>query len=634
MRLALSLLILLLSSGAPGQDTLTVRVLDRELVITDPGPGVRYLHKQVNLPPAEFPVRRILLTLTYACPDSMRCADWDYLDHVLVRPLNTTDTFELARMLTPYGGLFKRGWQFSWVSDVSDLQTVLRDSVEVMHVHHGYEPFHDRGWAVTMDLRYITGPPIAPILGIKEIYRGQFPLGDADEPLEEALKPVSLAVPPGTEWLTIRSQQTGHGMNPEDGCGEFCAKWRSILVDGHEVQRRRLWKECASNPLSPQAGTWIFDRADWCPGELQPPDRITVPVADGTVGHAVDFDMEPYVVDSSTAATNLSAYAVHWGRPTSRYDALITEILVPSNEPRHARMNEAHDGPRIVIANAGRDTLRSLQIRYGAMDNPTRVFHWYGALAFGASDTVDLPGPIGLGGKTGTFLAVLGSPNGQQDAWPADNTLHSRIPEVDVLPAELILQLRTNNEPGHNALVLREAQGRTIVDRPLGTLRADTIYADTLRLAEGFYTMQLTDTAGDGLSFWFNSAGGQGHLRLLDGQGRLIKRFESDCGNGTTYLFRVGGPPSVKPDTVPAVSLFPRRTKALSRLDYFANAPGHITLQVVDEDGNTVQEIKPNHSLKEASFTIDLTGCKPGRYTATVLVDGREVFRDRLRLEH
>ena len=634
MRWTVAVILLLLSPAlAPAQDTINLRLLDRELIVTDPGTGVRYVNRRAKLPPASLPVRRILLTLTYACPDSLRCADWDYLDHVLVRPINGPDTFELARMLTPYGGLFHRDWQFSWTSDVTDLRTILRDSVEVTHVHHGYEPFHDRGWAVTLDLHFITGPPIAPILGIQQLYRGHFAMGDASQPLESALKPVIVTPPPGTAWMTIRSQQTGHGMNPDDGCGEFCAKWRSILVDGREVQRRRLWKECASNPLFPQAGTWIFDRADWCPGELQVPDRLTVPLPPATGSHTVHFELEPYVADSSTAYTNLSAYAVHLGRPAAKHDAAITEILAPSAEPRHARLLQRHTGPRIVVANAGSDTLRSLTILYGMKGAKQSSFQWKGALAFGARDTIDLPGPMAAAGEGTVFTATLKGPNGNKDAWTADNTLRSRVPKLDVLPADLLLRLRTNKQPEHNSLMLLDPDGKAWAAHPLGSLRADTLYSDTLHLPPGIYRLQLTDTAGDGLTFWFNSEGGQGHLRLLDAEGRLLKRFESDCGNGITYLFRVGGTPTLQPDTMPAISLFPRRTRGSSQLDLFANEAARVLIRVADEDGHVVQELCPNLPVKEASFAIDLTASKPGRYTTTVEMDGREVFRERIRLE-
>lgn len=630
---SLSLSLLLATFTAAAQDTLTVHALQRELVVTDPSQGVRYLHKKVALPPSDTPVRRILLTLTYACPDSLNCAEWDYLDHVWVKPLHGADTIELARMLTPYGSYYKQGWQFSWASDVSELWPVLRDSVELIHVHHGYEPNNDRGWAVSLDLHYITGKPIAPVLGIQELYRGHFAYGDSTRPIERELAPRTVHTLPGAEWLRIRTQQTGHGMNPSDGCGEFCAKGRSIIVDGREVQHRKLWKECASNPLQPQAGTWIFDRADWCPGELQPPDQVTVPLPPGKAEHVVDIHMEPYTTDSSTAFTNLSAYAVQLGRATAAHDAMITEVLVPSDAPRYARMNATHDGPRIVIANAGSDTLRSLTIRYGSVGGAMRSFEWHGLLAFGASDTVDLPVPVDHGAGRKVFRVVLENPNGKRDAWRADNSLRSPYAPVDVLPATVVLQMRTNAQPEHNALRLADASGKVLVDRPLGSLRADTLYSDTLHLPPATYRLQLQDTAGDGLEFWYNTEGGSGYLRLLDSAGRLLKNFESDCGNGFVHLFRTGGTPTVAPDTVPVISLFPRRTQGRTRLDYFANDPSMLHITVSNADSTAILEIKPQQPLKEDSFPIDISWARPGRYVVAVLRNGRTVFRQRIRLE-
>lgn len=628
-----ALLLFLATLPLAAQDTITVHALQRELVVTDPAHGVRYLHKEVALPPANTRTRRILLELTYACPDSLNCGEWDYLDQVLVKPLHGTDTVEVARMLTPYGGYYKQGWHFTWASDVSELWPVLRDSVELIHVHHGYEPNNDRGWAVSLELRYITGKPIAPVLGIQELYRGSFAYGDSTKPIERELAPRTIHTLPGAEWLRIRTQQTGHGMNPSDGCGEFCAKWRSITVDGQEVEHRKLWKECASNPLQPQAGTWIFDRADWCPGEMQPPDRLTVPLIPGKTEHVVDINMEPYTTDSSTAVTDLSAYAVQLGRARAANDAMITEVLVPSDEPRHARMNATHDGPRIMIANAGGDTLRSLTIHYGSAGGAMRTFEWHGLLPFGASDTVNLPGPIDHGNGRNVFKAVLEKPNGKRDAWRADNSLRSTYAPVDVLPATVVLQMRTNAQPGQNVLRLTDASGKALVDRPLGSMRADTLYSDTLHLPACTCRLQLADTAGDGLEFWYNTEGGSGYLRLLDSTGRLLKNFESDFGNGLVYLFRTGDKPTVAPDTVPVISLFPRRTQGRTRLDYFANAPSLLHITVSSADSSAILEIKPQQPLKEGSFPIDLNWAQPGRYVVAVRRDGQTVFRQRIRLE-
>ena len=31
---------------------------------------------------------------------------------------------------------------------------------------------------------------------------------------------------------------------------------------------QEIWRDdCGENPLYPQGGTWIYDRANWCPGD-------------------------------------------------------------------------------------------------------------------------------------------------------------------------------------------------------------------------------------------------------------------------------------------------------------------------------------------------------------------------------
>ncbi len=48
--------------------------------------------------------------VTFGCPDTMRCADWDYLDHIMVQRaggINSSDlNWEIGRIITPYGGFF------------------------------------------------------------------------------------------------------------------------------------------------------------------------------------------------------------------------------------------------------------------------------------------------------------------------------------------------------------------------------------------------------------------------------------------------------------------------------------------------------------------------------------------------
>lgn len=630
MRVPILLLALALSWSLSAQDTLHVRSHDRATIVTDPASGVRSFPARVQFPRADLDLRQVLLTVTFACPDSLRCAEWDYLDHILVHPLGSTDTIEVARMLTPYGGFYRNPWSFTWQVDVTDFSPLLRDSVEVIYVHSGYEPNNDRGWAVTLDFACIMGPPAARVLGVHTLHRGQFAYGDTTKPFAAAVPPRTLALGPSAALARVRLHQTGHGMHADDGCAEFCRKWREVRFDGRPVDRRDLWRECGTNPLQPQAGTWIFDRGNWCPGELQQPDIVDVPLTGRDRTHTVDVVMEPYAHDSSTAHWSLAAYLVELEAPRARHDAALVDILAPSDAPVHRLRNPACGAAIVQFRNLGAEPLHSVDITYGTEGGTQHTHRWTGHLAFNATTTVALPGTVEGKGPS-VFVVKLERPNGKADAWPHDNTLRSAFTPVPVYPAPVLVQLLTNNEPMHNALRVTDADGREVLERPLGTLDSARTYTDTLRLAEGCYTLALTDTAGDGLEFWYNTKGGRGALRLLDGEGRLLRRFESDHGHGVTHQFRVAADAPAQRDTVPDIGLFPTRTAGPTVLDYFADRPGAVRLRVLDPQGAAVLE-RDLGVLRQDRVALDLSALAPERYTVLVERDGVEVFRRRLRV--
>lgn len=630
MRLPPLLIALACTAALAAQDTLHVRSHDRATIVTDPSRGVRSFPARVRFPKAEVDLRQVLLTVTFACPDSLRCAEWDYLDHILVHPLGTTDTIEVARMLTPYGGFYKSPWSFTWQVDVTDFSPVLRDSVEVIYVHSGYEPNNDRGWAVTLDFACITGPPAARVLGVHTLHRGHFAYGDSTKPFATAVPVRTLSLQPSTALARVRLHQTGHGMHADDGCAEFCRKWREVRFDGRTVDRRDLWRECGTNPLQPQAGTWIFDRGHWCPGELQQPDVVDVQLSGGARAHTMEVVMEPYAHDSSTARWDLAAYLVELAAPSAAHDVAMVDIVAPSTAPMHRLRNPACGAAIVQLRNRGTRPLRKVDIVYGLVGGVMRTHRWTGDLPFDAVAEVTLPGPL-EGADPAVFEVRLERPNGEPDVWPADNVYRSTYTPVPVYPAPVLVQLLTNDQPGHTGLQVTDAAGRVLVAHAPGSLDSARLYTDTLRLAEGCYTLALVDTAGDGLEFWYNTAGGRGVLRLLDGEGRLLRRFESDHGSGITHHFRVAADAPTQRDTVPDIGLFPTRTTGRTVLDYFADRAGPVTLQVLDPQGAVVLE-RALGVLRQDRVELDLTGLVPERYTAVVLRDGSEVFRRRLRV--
>lgn len=630
MRTSLLLLALAFSCTLFAQDTLHVRSHDRATIVTDPAAGVRSFPARVRFPAPKVDLRQVLLTVTFACPDSLRCAEWDYLDHILVHPLGTTDTIEVARMLTPYGSYFRNPWSFTWQVDVTDFSTVLRDSVEVIYVHSGFEPNNDRGWAITLDFACITGPPAARVLAVRTLHRGHFLYGDTAQPFARAVPPRTLTMDARAAQARVRLHQTGHGMHADDGCAEFCRKWREVRFDGRTVDRRELWRDCGTNPLQPQAGTWIFDRGNWCPGELQQPDVVDVPLQGRARTHTVDVVMEPYAHDSSTARWDIAAYLVELESPRAKHDVALMDILAPSDAPVHRLRNPACGAAIVQLRNLGAEPLRSVDIVYSTEGSTLRTHRWTGHLAFNATTTVALPGMVEGTGPS-VFVVRLERPNGKADAWPHDNTLRSTFTPVPVYPATLLVQLLTNNEPMHNALLVKGAWGGVALEHPLGKLDSARTYTDTLRLAEGCYTLALTDTAGDGLEFWYNTKGGRGVLRLLDGEGRLLHRFNSDHGHGITHQFRVAHDAPVQRDTVPDIGLFPIRTAGPTVLDYFADREAAVRLHVLDPAGAVVHE-QDLGRLRQGRVAIDLSALAPERYSVVVLCDGVEVFHRRLRI--
>lgn len=624
----LLLVLVLCGTSLVAQDTIRVRSHHHETVVTDPVSGVRSFPRTALFPAPSVALRQVTLSVTFACPDSLRCAEWDYLDHVRVGKPGSPYSVEIARMLTPYGGLFRGDWWFRWDVDVTDFSLLLRDSVEVTWVHSGYEPNNDRGWAVTLEFNCITGPPAAEVLAVHSLHDGRFNYGDATAPFEQAVPSRTRTLNERTRIARLRVHQTGHGMHADDGCAEFCRKWRELRWDGRVVDRRWLWRECGTNPLQPQAGTWIFDRGHWCPGELQQPDIVDVPVH-GPGPHTMQLAMEPYVHDSSTASWSIAAHLIELAQPRARHDVALVRIIAPGDAPVDRRYNPVCAGARIALRNLGGDTLRSLEIRYGTATDP-HLRRWSGALAFGDTAVVDLDGPFTATGPQ-QFTVRLERPNGQEDAWPYDNSMRSTLVPVPTYPAPLVVQLLTNNEPRHNTLQVFAADGRVLLEHRPERLDSARLYNDTLRLAEGCYTLQLTDTAGDGLEFWYNTGGGRGTLRLLDATGRLLRRFESDHGSGITHHFRIAANAPELRDTLPDVGLFPTRTPGPTVLDYFAAEEGAVGVFVFDQ-GDTLRFERDLGRLRQARVPLDLSALPAGRYAVVIRCDGREVQRRRLRI--
>ena len=603
----------------------------RATIVTDPSRGENGFPAWGKFPAAGEGIRSIKLLLTLGSPDSMPTAHWDYCDVISIRRkggVNGADQkVEIGRMLTPYGSIFGKGWQWQWAVDVTDFAPLLRDSVEIEYLHTGYEPT-SVGWALTLDFAITYGPPVARQLGMVALWNGKFKYGDPADPIDQTLKPVGYEAPAGTAFSRLRLQHTGHGADKPRNCSEFCSRWRQLNLDGKLVDKRDMWKECSTNPLYPQGGTWIYDRAYWCPGDLQMPDFIDVPLKPGQ--HLASIAMEPYTAtDNIQAFEHIGSYLFNYAAPTLAHDVAIEDIIVPTDKKQHFRLNPAIAHPQIVIRNLGSKPLTSLIINYGTNGFGTNTYTWKGNLGFNQSVVVVLPGAINSNAGANTFTVTVQKPNGKKDGWDGDNSMVANFTTPRMLPQQFVVNLKTNNRPQDNFLSLVSQAGDTIWQRRPEGLKANSLYKDTINLSPGFYALQLLDTAGNGLQFWAQPQQGDGYLRLADLQDRLIHVVESDCGQGELLSFEAS--PNYRLDTVnvqAAFSMFPRRTSDKIELEMQLSRKADVSVKItVDAILYQQHDYK---QLQKGSFSYSLGYLPKGRYVVDVYVEGIRKFTGRV----
>ena len=637
MKSHFTVILFILAAGtfASIPDTLQVTTHKRVLVVTNPSTGEKSFVRWGSFPGKETNVRSIRMTVTLGCPDSIPCAHWDYLDHIYVRRQGGVHSksmdYEIGRMLTPYGSIFDRGWEWNWSADITDFANVLRDSVEIEYVHSGYEP-STVGWALTIRFDIITGKPAAKAISITRMWEGSFKYGDPAVKIEDQLAPIKFRTDKSASFARFRIQQTGHGMDEPKGCSEFCSKYREIKLDDKLIDKRNLWKECGDNPLYPQGGTWIYARGNWCPGDLQEAETFDVHLDKGE--HTLGIYMQPYLATGNIQAhESIASYLIQYKSPESANDVAIAEVLSPNSTENLNRKNPVCAEPHIVIRNLGKEILHSTVIWYGTQGYPMRKHTWHGSLRFNEICDIWLEGPINFKPGKNMFIVNATMPNGKKDGWEADNEMKVNFDSPIVLPNQIIVQFRSNEHPTDNKLSLIDAFGGIIYIREPSSFKPHTMYFDTLKLDAGCYELNLSDTAGNGLEFWDEPEQGYGFLRLLDQKGRLLYNFESDCGSGQHLAFSASV--NAQYDTTKnrlAFSVFPLRVKDKLVFDCVASWPTDITVLIKGSE-NEILEKHEFLGLKNRLTNIDISHLPVGRYFFEVQVDGIRQFKKRFNKE-
>ncbi|GBD06481.1 Peptide-N(4)-(N-acetyl-beta-D-glucosaminyl) asparagine amidase F [bacterium HR21] len=245
----------------------------------------------VVCPPGSVVFQRVVLFYALSRPPG----GWDPWDRIAsVSVLTETDTFEIARIMTPYQR------ECGWEIDVTPFRPLLADTVRLRIFILYWAQSPGQGYLVTVRLRFEPGmPPSVPYRVLKlwanDVGR-RWPYGNPKDPIDTYVPPRTLMVEESAVAVRFVALLTGHGQGNTDNAAEFSQKTHTVIVNGTEFPRL-LWRsDCARNPCSPQQGTWQYNRAGWCPGDYVRlwEEDVTASIRPGD-SNRIEFLFEPYI---------------------------------------------------------------------------------------------------------------------------------------------------------------------------------------------------------------------------------------------------------------------------------------------------------------------------------------------------
>jgi len=279
--------------------------------------------------------------------------------------------YEILSLVTPYGNgldLGNNGKTFTF--DVTDYAPILKGNKR-MSIEMGGQNQEE----LDIQFLFITGTPPREVLDVQNIW--PFRRGYFAQVLDDAVfEPRMVSLLGNGETFKIRSSITGHGSN-----GEFVERDHYLNVNGGANEFVfPVWKECGAIPIYPQGGTWLFDRAGWCPGFPTDVHHLDItPYV--TAGESVEIDYGLLGGQLDAANYLVSNQLVTYGAANFSNDAAVIDVLRPSKKVENERFNPACNQPIVVIQNTGADLLTTLEINYQVQGGEMLTYNWSGSLA-------------------------------------------------------------------------------------------------------------------------------------------------------------------------------------------------------------------------------------------------------------
>jgi hypothetical protein len=580
----------------------------------------------------------------YACPAGTQyCGSWDYTTQVYVKPAGA-DTVEIARVITPYAtDWLTTNRKHDYIIDVTDYAAVLNGNLDFRYIYQGYS----WGFTVTLKLEMIEGIPPMDAYGVKNIYDGYFSYGNISDPIENHLvaKPFQYNSPSANAF--IKNTISGHGSD-DNGCGEFCSKYYELKINNTTISQKQLWRnDCGMNDIYPQTGTWLYERANWCPGAVVKPithnlSAVTTPAST----FSVDIDMEPYAVSTQTnlGGFNVVSQLINYSAPNYSVDVAIEDIIAPTDDPNYFRSNNVCSNPKVKIKNVGTTAVTSVVFNYNLVGGAVQTFTWTGNLPFLKDTIVDLGPSIAVfnGNNSSQFVVSVSKVNGVAgDQNPFNDTYQSAIKPVKSYPSKFVVFFSTNAatsplNPGFNEAHWKIIdQSGTVVASRVNNLNSK-VFKDTLTLPNGCYTFIADDDGCDGISWWvypyYTVNPGTGTLKFSSATSlATLKTFNGDFGCQIIERFTVGYALSVNEISESTVNfqLFPNPSSDAVNMLLDMSTKQDVSYVITDITGKQVYADKLMN-ISSDIYPINTTHLVSGLYFVTCKFDGGKQLTQKL----
>jgi len=563
---------------------------------------------------------------------SSGCSGWDYTTKIIILDQTGESDDEgnpifvnaqtLANVVTPYGtymqGNGSEGFSPNWVQrytyDITDFAHLLVDSVKMRAFYGGWST----GFNVTLNFEFIEGTPPREVLDIQNLWSGSGAYANMNDILADTL----IFIPEEVVSSAMRVTISGHGQD-----GEFTEGVNySVKLDNNVLYTQEIWRDdCGEVALYPQGGTWIYDRANWCPGDKATTRKheLTEYMISGQ-DNLLDFDIYKPNWNPSEASYIYDAQLITYASPNFDLDAVMEDIIAPSIKQEHFRFNPTCSNPIIKIKNQGSEVLTSATIEYGFDNCVVNTYNWNGSLQFGESEIIELPVMNWCSFEDNSpFYAKIHLPNGSEDNYIINDLLYSEYQFVELYPEIFAIWFKTNNVPNESSYELRDNEDNLIFSR--SGMSANTLYKDTMILSPGCYKFQILDTGGssysneDGLSWWANNDG-SGYARLKSVPGGFFKYYQDDFGTEITDYFRIEEwDTGLSGELIdPIIDVYPNPSKNYFNIDLELPFYTDLKIIITDISGKSVKQIEKIDFI-QGVIELDINHLINGIYNCSII---------------